>query len=329
MSVNLKDILNNQNVAVAFKSLPALKTSIIDNAFPIAKNYPKAVIGIVDIRKHTGAIPVVRRGSNPISINDSNIDASFYAPLPIMPSISITAAELNDLNAVLGDKASRDAWIADQVDTLRRIVRNTTEAIASIVLTTGKYSWSVKTENGTETFEIDFGETLKYSETKITEETKVSDVFDIVDKMAENIQSEGYGETVKFFAGKEVYGKFLNLAEKWASSESSRSPINIQLSGNVINIGGYEIIRMTEKYYNPVTQEMTAKINPKQLVGFASVSDAGIYYCAIDSISNNNKAVPFHIYTEQKGDRAIELMAQSKPVPVRPSKSICVATLID
>lgn len=329
MPIDLRNIFNPATVAASFKALPPLKTSIIDNAFKTAKNHPKAVIGIADIKKRTGAIPVVRRGSNPVNIGAGSVDASFYAPLPVMPSISITAAELNDLQVVLGDKASRDAWISEQVDTLRRIVRNTTEAIASVVLTTGKYSWAVKTESGQETFEIDFGSTLSYSDKKITDTSKVADVFDIVDAMAEMIQSEGYGENVRFFAGKEVYGKLLTLAESWAASENGRSPINLSVQGNVVNIGGYEIIRMTEKYLNPVTNTMVEKLPAKSLVGFADISEAGVYYCAIDSISNNNKATPFYIYTEQKGDRAVELMAQSKPVPVRPSKSTCIATLID
>lgn len=325
---DLKNIFNQQAVASAFKSLPALKTSIIDKAFPNSKNHPRAVIGVADIQKKTGAIPIVRRGSNPISIDGTGANATFYAPLPIMPSVTISAAELNDLQVLLGDKASRDTWVTDHVDILRKTVRNTTEAIASVVLTTGKYSWVVKTDSGSETFEIDFGKPLEYTGSLLTDTSKISDVFDIVDAMAENIQSNGYGENVRFFAGREVYGRLLTLAENWASSDDKRSPINLSVNGKIINIGGYEVERMTEKYHSPVTNTMVEKVSSKQLVAFADVSEAGIYYCAIDSISNNGKATPFHIYTEQIGDRAIELQAQSKPVPVRPSKSVCVANIV-
>lgn len=327
--IDLRGVFTPQSVAVAFKQLPEMKTSIIDKAFPKAVNHPLPLIGVSEIKKLTGTIPVVRRSSNPITLSGGSAETSFYAPVPLMPAIDIAASELNDLQALLGDKASKDAWIAGQVDSLRRIVRNTTEAIASVVLTTGKYSWPMRLEGGKfETFEIDFGSPQSITVTKLTASSKLSEVYDILDAMAEAIATEGYGESVKFLAGKKVFGMLLNLAQGWAAASVGANPISVKLEGGVINIGGYMVERMAEKYYAPVSETMVSKVDDNDLLAFGSMSEAGIYYCAIDSISANNKALPFHIYTEQIGDTAIKLQAQSKPVPVRPPKSVCKITII-
>lgn len=327
--IDLRGVFTPQSVAAAFKQLPEMKTSIIDKAFPKAVNHPLPLIGVSEIKKLTGTIPVVRRSSNPITLLGGSAETSFYAPVPLMPAIDIAASELNDLQVLLGDKASKDAWIAGQVDSLRRIVRNTTEAIASVVLTTGKYSWPMRLEGGKfETFEIDFGSPQSITVTKLTASSKLSEVYDILDAMAEAIATEGYGESVKFLAGKKVFGMLLNLAQGWAAASAGANPISVKLEGGVINIGGYMVERMAEKYYAPVSETMVSKVDDNDLLAFGSMSEAGIYYCAIDSISANNKALPFHIYTEQIGDTAIKLQAQSKPVPVRPPKSVCKITII-
>ena len=55
-----------------------------------------------------------------------------------------------------------------------------------------------------------------------------------------------------------------------------------------------------------------------------------IWYCAIDSISANNAAVPFHVVPEvQSGDSAIQLIAQSKPLPARNPNTVCSAVVVN
>jgi hypothetical protein len=99
----------------------------------------------------------------------------------------------------------------------------------------------------------------------------------------------------------------------------------VKIEEGSVTVGGYKVTRMTERYKSPLTGEYVRKVADDAVVGFSDDQNAGVKYCAIDSISANNAATPFHIYVKEIDDRAIRLIAQSKPVPARNPRSICVA----
>jgi hypothetical protein len=74
--------------------------------------------------------------------------------------------------------------------------------------------------------------------------------------------------------------------------------------------------------------EFIDKIAPNSLVAFVADSNAKIIYCAIDSLSADNRALPFYVFPEEKSDSAVVLTAQAKPVPARNPKTVCIATVV-
>ena len=105
--------------------------------------------------------------------------------------------------------------------------------------------------------------------------------------------------------------------------------IRIELGAGKITIGGYVITSLSETYPDPVSGEWVPKLNAKTLMAVATDVPGTIWYCALDSISANNAALPLHIIPIQsQDDSGYTLIAQSKPVPGRSPKSVCLCTAV-
>lgn len=154
----IKGLFSPQAVAEALKHLPPLETTIVNTLFPATREHKFPNIGLSQLEDVVGTQAVVRRDGQPIPFQGQGNDVNIFAPRPIKPSIDIAASELNDLKAIFGQTVSVQQYVSLQVDKLRRLVRNTTEAMASVVATTGKLSWPSRLEGGGyENYELDFG----------------------------------------------------------------------------------------------------------------------------------------------------------------------------
>ncbi len=62
----------------------------------------------------------------------------------------------------------------------------------------------------------------------------------------------------------------------------------------------------------------------------AKAQQGQVWYCAIDSISANNKATPLHVHPiVNDDDSGIMLVANTKPLPARASRAVCRAVVVD
>lgn len=316
----IKGLFSPQAVAVTMEALPPLKSTVMDTLFPKAVEHPFAVIGVHDLETVVGTQPVVRRDGQPIPFKSRGEDVNFFAPRPLKPSVDITASEINDLKVIWGNRVSRQAFVARKVDQLRQLVRNTTEGMASVVASTGALSWPSRVEGGgAEVYELDFGniaQTDSAIDWLASTAPTLKDVYDHLTDLDEEVTEAGGGGNLKFLAGKNAFGALLNLAEKWQSTAQ----------GGAIIIGGYEIRRLTERYQSPLDEHWVSKLKADLLLGYAQDQPGTVFYLAIDSISNNGEASPFHIVTEAvPGDAVIRLIAQAKPVPVRSPRSLILS----
>lgn len=334
MLVNLKQMFIAEAVARTLARLPDLKTTVMDTAFPDRPVWGLPYVGLAELKAVTGTIPVVSRGGQPIAAENEELDIVTITPLPIKPSTEVLAWELNDLKALSGTGGMTpaiEAWRSRKVDVLRRLVRATTEAMASVVLYTGKLAWPHRLGGGgIINYEVDYGAPLSHSlATKLSAGSKASDVFDLLSDMADAIQDAGIGGTVTFHAGRDVFKVLLDILQAYTSTVRSSS-LSVDLSKQgVIGIGGYEILRMTETYKDPITGASTPKLNAKTLVAFATDTPGTVWYCAIDSVSANNAATPFHVFPElMSGDSGYRLIGQSKPLPARNSKATCTCVAV-
>lgn len=332
MLANLKNIFSPAAVAQSLNALPTLETTIMDALFKQRPPHPLALIGISDLVSVVQTVPVVHRDGTPIALKGETAATYFIAPLPIKVKVPVTASELNDLKVIMKDSAAVAAWRTRKVDQIRQTVRNTTESMCAVVAATGKLSWPVETEGGRrELWEVDYGAPLTVTPpARLSAASSVADVYDLLDLMEEKIRRAGMGGNVEFWAGRDVVRVLLKMAEQYKSTANG-TPYSLKVEQGQIVVAGYVIRFMKETYPSPEDEnKWLDKLAPKTLLATATSAPGTIWYCAIDSISADNAAIPLHIVpVARDDDSGITLIGQAKPLPARPSRASCKAVVVD
>ena len=332
MLVTLKGMFTPQAVVQSLNILPPLETTVMDSLFKGRPTHPFPLVGVSDLVSVVQTVPAVRRNGTPIALKGETANMEFIAPLPIKVKVPVTASELNDLRLIYGNKAAVDMWRTRKVDQIRQTVRNTTEAMCSVVATTGKLSWPVELEGGRkETYEVDFGPLLSYTPAaKLSAASRLPEVYKLLRGMELEVKQAGLGGNVEFWAGTDVVSVLLGIVEAYNSTTESK-PYRIQLEQGKIIVGSYVIKFLDETYPNPEDEgQWLQKLDAKTLIAVATNQPGAVWYCAIDSISANNAAVPLHIVAVPRDDDSgIMLIGQAKPLPARPSRASCKAIVVN
>lgn len=330
MLANLKGLFAPQAVAQSLKTLPPLETTIMDTYFKQRPTHTLPMLGISELKGVVQTVPVVRRDGAPLALDNEEMETNFFAPLPIKVQVPVTAAELNDLRLMLGNTASLEAWRTRKVDQIRNTIHATTEGMSAVALTTGKVSWPVQLPGGRmEIYGIDYGAPLVHElAAKLTVSSTLSEVYRLLRAMQQKIRMAGIGGKVEFVCGEDVTAVFLDMAEAYRSTVQD-APVSIKLGDGEVRVGSYVIRFMDETYPDPVSGKWVPKLGPKLLMAVAVDVPGIIWYCAIDSISARNAAVPLHIVpVARDDDTGITLIGQAKPLPARPSRAACLCAAV-
>lgn len=325
MLVTLRNLFAPQAVAQSLKTLPPLQSSIMDTYFKNRPAHPLPMLGITDLKPVIQTIPVVRRDGTPLPLQNEEVETQFFAPCPTKVQLIVPASELNDLRVIMGNQASVEAWKTRKLEQIRQTIHNTTEGMCAGVLTTGRLSWPMQREGGrTSEYYLDYGEPLiQEIANKLSASTPLSEVWRLLQAMQRKIRMAGLGGKVEFICGEDVAAVFLDMAENWKST-AQNAPLSIKLGNGEVHIGSSVIRFMDETYPSPISGEWVPKLDSKTLMAIAVDVPGTIWYCAIDSISANNAAVPLHIIpVKRDDDTGITLIGQAKPMPARPSRSVC------
>ena len=322
---DIKSLFTKEAIVRYLKSLPILKTPVMDTIFSDRPQLALPVVGADMVREVANALPVVRRGAPSIPATSRTGEISFYEPLPVRPNSQVTGQDLNNLKILNAE--GKNAWAQNKTDLLRRVVRKTTEGMCSVALT-GTLTWPVQLESGTfDSWEIAFGDILSVTPAKLwsAADAKLSDVFTTLSDMEEKIQEKGYGGQVEIWAGKTAYETLFKLAE----DSKTTAKIRVELTDQGINIGGYLIRRRAEKYRNPQTGTMTAVVGDKLVKMIAKDAGHRLVYCAVDDLDANLQAMPFFVKPiDLKDPSGYKLVAESKPFPLPNVDGICDATVV-
>ncbi|XPV77682.1 MAG: major capsid protein [Desulfovibrio sp.] len=328
MFIQLQGLFAPQAIADHLRTLPKLKTTIMDVCFPERKQKPFALLGLSEIMDIIGTVPVIRRGGASVPLDNGNVNITFIEPLPVKPSKTVAGQDLNNLKLIISDKGAMNAWVKDYIDMLRQTCRATTEAIAAQALT-GKISWPVKLEGGGwDTYEIDFGATHTRNPAKMLDAdgASIMDLYNLLSEMETSIQESGHGGEIAFMAGKKAYTTILKLIE--ASKTTAKLKVGME-KGKLI-VGEYTIVKMAETYRHPKTKAMVPKVPTDHIVGFATDVTAAVFYCALDDLDAKLQPLPFFpkVIKTPEGD-GLKVIGQSKPLPVRNPKSICWSKVLN
>ncbi len=319
----LKHIITPKNVREQLGKLSPLNTPVMDDIYPasVRDTYPFDTISIDEISSIAKAVPVVNRGSASVTLGGGSSSLKTIEPLPIIVNKPITAAELNRIKTLTA--SGQSSWLRNTIDFARRTIRSTTEALCAQSLT-GKISFAMKTEDGLDTYVVDYGNTLKItSNFTWGPSVKIGNIFSDLSDMAALIEENGGGAAVEFRAGKNVYARLLDVVGGLQSAA-----ISTKVTDNAIYIGGYKISRYNTKYFDPATKKYKPVLNDNGIKAIAKDGGFAFRYLAIDDVDAGLQPLPLWLNPIKLSDPSgYKVIAQSKPLPIPSVKSICDATV--
>lgn len=311
-----------------FKQLPPLETTVMDTVFKDRPQHPMALIGIKDIIDITQTVPVIGRAAPATPVGEGRTSYSFIEPLALNPSDFVGAADLNDMKT--WDLATRETWLKSKQDRLRRIVRRSTEGIASTALT-GTIEWPLKLESGGwDIYRIHYGDTQTFTPAMKwdADGATVVTVYETLMKMRKVLRRKGYGGKIEIWAGDTVYLTLLTIVDSVKST--AKQNIRVEKVEAGIDVGGFLVKPMDETYQDPRTKTAVDKVGADQLVMIALDAGHACYYCALDDLDARLRPLPFFLKPVVKQNPSgIDVLGMSKPLPVVNPNGICWANVTE
>jgi hypothetical protein len=321
---DLTSLFTKESMIRRLKSLPVLKTPVMDAIFTDRPQLPLPVVSADMVRQVARTMPVIRRGAPSIPATSVTGEISFYEPLPVRPNVQVTGQDLNNLKVL--NAQSKEAWAVERTELLRRAVRATVEGMCSVAMT-GTLTWPVKLEaGGYDSYSVVFGSPLSVTPTTLWSAggAKLKDVFKSLSDMEEALEAYGYGSNVVIWAGKTAYDTLFGLAE----ASVTTAKIRVEITDQGINVGGFLVRRRAEKWRNPQTGALTAVVPDNDVWMIDLNAGHKLVYCAVDDLDANLQALPLFVKPVKLVDPSgYKLIAESKPFPLPNVEGICEATV--
>ena len=324
--LDIRGLFTREAIVARLLALPPILTPAMDSVFTDRPQHPLPLVGKDYILQAAAALPLVRRGAASVAAAPPSGAIDFYEPLPVRPSVTVTGAELNNLQLL--DGRGMEAWAIEKTDYLRRRVRATTEALCALA-TTGKITYPVKLEGGGfENWFIDFGNVLSVTPDKLwsADGASIKDVMRLLVNMRKAIQMAGFASGgLEIWAGDDAFNTLFGLAENLKST----AQIRVEITEMGIQLGGFLVKLRTEQWKNPDTGTLTPYVPAKGLRMIAKDAGHRLPYCALDDLDAKLLALPFFIKPiVTKDPSGYKLVAESKPFPVVNVNGICEATVL-
>ena len=177
----------------------------------------------------------------------------------------------------------------------------------------------MKTDDGIDTYSIDYGSPLSVSDTLDIANVSLGDVYLYLSDLAQKIEENGGGSDIQFRVGRTAYAGILKLA-----ISVDKPGIDLQIGQNSITIGGYVVKRYASRYYDPKTKQYKDVIGPKVIKAVAMDGGFAFRYLAIDDVDAGLQALPIWVNSVKQSDPSgYKVIGQSKPLPIPAVKSIC------
>ena len=324
--LDIRVLFTREAIIARLLALPPILTPARDSVFTDRPNHPLPLVGKDFILSVANALPLVRRGAASVAAGPPAGTVDFYEPLPVRPNVSVTGAELNNLQLL--DGRGMEAWAIEKTDFLRRRVRATTEALCALA-TSGKITYPVQLEGGAfEDWFIDFGNILSVTPSKLwsAADASMKDVMRLLVNMRKKIQMAGFASgALEIWAGEDAFNTLFGLAEALKST----AQIRVEITGEGIQVGTFTVKLRSEQWVNPQTKAMTPYVPAKNVRMIAKDAGHRLPYCALDDLDAKLLAMPIFIKPiVTKDPSGYKLVAESKPFPVVNVNGICEATVL-
>ena len=299
--------------------LPPLKTLVMDLIYPesVRKNHPYDRLSYSDLQAVTKNIPLVTRGSASYPLTPEKTKLTQIDPANFTPSITLSAADINRFKSLTGGQ--QQTLIDNNIDTLRRAVRKSTEAMA-IQSITGKIQYDIRNADGTmDIYEVDFGEPKSINVDKKwnTSGTKAGDITASIGQINKSLQETSDGTDIVHLIKWDVYSALVNKAGDLQNSEL------IKVFPDHIQVGSAKFILCAPRYYSYKTKGFVDGIPDKSVVSIAKDDAFALFYCALDSIDANFASLPFFVNVVELLDpEGAKVIGQARPMTLPNVKAI-------
>jgi hypothetical protein len=323
---NLKKFFTLDENIARLERLPEIKSPVMDLIYPEAKrtNYPRSIVAIKDLPKEVKNVPVIMRGTQAVPLSDKK-GAEGYEPFPVEVSMTLTAADINDLIAA-GLASNEQAEIDQKVDRMRKTTRATTEALAAQSLT-GKIRYAVRgaLADNSELYTADFGATKTHPVTKKWDSAGITlaDIIKDCLAMGDKARGNGWGNDLAVLVNSTAFNLVIGQILKQPTAA-----LNLSVKSSAIDFPGFSLYRMASTYYDYKAKEETPVIPDGKACAVALDAPHWLPYCAIDDIDAELAPLPFFSKAVKiNNPSAWELYGKSKPFPVPIVDAICWADI--
>lgn len=326
MNIDLRKYFTPQAIVASLASLPNLKTPVMDLLFQDTQNIPRPIVGWKDLGLPEGNIPVVRRGTASYPLGASNGTINWIEPQPVSPSEYLKGADLNNLRMM--NETSIQQEINNVFDRLRRVCRATAEALA-IQSLTGKINYFMRADGGALIpYEVEYG-TIGDASANVTTKfdaagAKASTVIKGIEAILEVLKEKVDGNDIEILAGFDVFAALCDLA----GATSNKSVMEASATGITVG-GGFTIRLFSGTYRNLITNTAVSVVPAKHLLVVDKQAGFKMLYAALDSMETGQQALPFFAtYEEKKDPPGVNIIGESKPLPVVNVKGIVKAQVL-
>lgn len=287
------------------------------------KQHPFAAITLADLQRTLTNVPVVRRGSQAFALDQGRGTLTSIDVQGFEVSDFFTAAEINNLKMV--SNQSVQAFIEGRINQMLDAIQRSTEALCAQGLT-GEISYPMKTDQGFDEYEVEFGQTQIYTPDILWDaaSAKIVHVYDTLTEMHSQLQAKGYGDSTVSLAGRKAFSKLVALAD-----ESKSNIVQVKIvSENEVSVGGYSV-QLESSVYRGKGRTMTRTVDEHKLCMVDKNAGHSLYYLALDDMENGLLPMPFYPSQEvKKNPSGMEVVGRSKPLPAPVVQAICWSSVL-
>ncbi len=278
IKISFKAFFTRVALLASLSRLPPLKTFIMDLIYPepVRKNHPFDKLSYEDMGLPTKNIPLITRGSVSYAIKPEERTLKIIDPANLTPSLFLSAADVNRINSLEG--GAKQVLFDNKIDTLRRIIRKSTEALA-IQSITGKIEYDIRTADGTtDKYVVDFGTPKALTLSKKWDDTATTfgDIIAGTGEIVQDLQKTSDGTDIIHLIKRDVYKALANKATK---NENL-----IKVERDKITVGTDVFYVVNSQYYDYKAKAYKDAIPDKTVITLARDDAFSLFYCALDSL---------------------------------------------
>jgi len=323
---------NEKSVAQLLEDKEPIRTPVWNRVFTKDVQLGLGYVSRKIVSDTTGNVPLIKRGTSSIPLNDGNEQTDLFEPQPLAINHVLKAKDMIDLKQMDNEFSLRQ-WIADKFESQKNVIDRTIEALCCQALR-GSIDYSIKVFDGDlGDYKVDFGSTLAVPAAFAGnwDTASITDIFKDLQALANTIKlGTIYGSRIGILAGENVYNTLIGKAMGVSTSTS----VNMKVEPDTVILNGWKIENFsTAQYTNIKTGQKVKAVGDDEILLFAEDAPFQLTFLAIDDFDAHGEAklIARDFYPKlikEEDPSAYKIMTQSKFFPMPVPGATIIATCL-